>query len=418
LESKTLATISKEAVRAAFDVAKRIREGELTAPQGLMILEKEYGFNKNSAETYIHDYDCMIKGQLFTRTLNAYATEYYLTRLFADGGQDTLRRALSALRQHIDYYESTSDTKLHKVRSIYNQFVDVARTTPRQFLQYWKPKQVDREIVIGHTLDHSGSEQLNKAAPGNIIWIVTVRQGQITLVGRLVVGEIIDYREAKNRFGSDVWAASHHAVAKRGTEEPINELSLMPIAESLRFVSSTHRDRLDIEVGKVDGKQLQAIRELTPQSARLIERLWNGVGQATDFEKQVRRGIGFGNPETNKRVERAAIQQVTQDYVSRGWTVHSVEADKCGYDLNCKKGKDKEHVEVKGVQGQVISFIITRGERRRAQNDPNFVLCVVTSALTHKPTLCWYMPSEIERLFTYEPLAFQATLKSNREQWD
>jgi hypothetical protein len=51
--------ITKEAVRAAFDVATRIREGELTGPRGLTILEKEYGFNKNSAETYIHVYDCM-----------------------------------------------------------------------------------------------------------------------------------------------------------------------------------------------------------------------------------------------------------------------------------------------------------------------------------------------------------------------
>jgi hypothetical protein len=187
----------------------------------------------------------------------------------------------------------------------------------------------------------------------------------------------------------------------------------MPIAESLRFASKTQRDRLDLDGGKVDGKQLQAIRELTPESARLIERVWNGIGQATDFERQVRRGVGFGNPKTNKRVERAAIEHVTQDYVSRGWTVRSVEADKCGYDLNCKKGRDEAHVEVKGVQGEVISFIITRGEKRRAQNDPNFVLCVVTSALTQKPKLCSYDPSEVESIFNYEPLAFQAILKSH-----
>jgi hypothetical protein len=104
----------------------------------------------------------------------------------------------------------------------------------------------------------------------------------------LVVGEIIGYKEAKNRFGSNVWEASHHVVAKEGTEEPINELSLMPIAESLRFASKAQRDRLDLNGGRVDGKQLQAIRELTPESATLIERVWNGIGQTTDFERQVR----------------------------------------------------------------------------------------------------------------------------------
>jgi len=404
-----MAEISKEAVRAAYDVAERIREGELSGSQGLAILENEYRLNRSSAGTLIHDYDCMSKGQLFTRTFNAFATEYYLTKFLEDGGQDALSRALVSLHQHIDYYEETRNTKLRTLRSIYDRFSDIARSSPRHFLQYWKPKQVDREIAMGHALDHSGSEQLNKISPGNIIWIVTVREGQLNLVGRLVVDEAIGYEEAKKRF-PNVWEAEYHAVAKSGTEEPINELSLMPIAESLRFISTTHRDRLDIQDGKVDGKQLQAIRELTADSTRLIEQLWYGLGQATDFERQVRKGVGFGNPETNKRVECAAVKHVTDDYVSRGWVVESKEAEKCGYDLLCRKGKQEQHVEVKGTQGEVISFIITRGEKRQAEKDPDFVLCVVTSALSEQPKLWPYNPGEIESLFTYEPLAYLANL--------
>ena len=184
-----MAKISKEAVRAAYDVAKRIREGLLTGPQGLAILENEYRLNRNSAQSLIHDYDCVSKGQLFTRTFNAFATEYYLTKFLEDGGQNALSRALVSLHQHIDYYEETRNTKLRTLRSIYDRFSDIARISPRHFLQYWKPKQVDREISIGHALDHSGSEQLNRISPGNIIWIVTVREGQLNLVGRLVVGE-------------------------------------------------------------------------------------------------------------------------------------------------------------------------------------------------------------------------------------
>jgi len=406
-----MASITKEAVRAAYDVAKRIRKGQLTGPQGLAVLEDEYRLNGNSAEILIHDYDCMSKGQLFTRTINAFATEYYLTKFLEDGGQDALSRALSSLQQHIDYYEEIRNTKLRTLRSIYDRFSDIARSSARHFLQYWKPKQVDRETAIGLALNHSGSEQLTKLTPGDIAWIVTVRPpGQLHLVGRLAVGEIIGYEEAKKRFGLNVWEAEYHAVSKLGTEEPITELSLMSIADSLRFISKTDRDRLEIVAGKVDGKQLQTIRELTSESAIAIERIWYGIGQATDFERQVRKGGGFGTPETNKKVERAAIDHVTEDYVSRGWAVDSVEADKCGYDLHCKKGQREEHVEVKGVQGDVISFIITRGEKRRAQKDTDFVLCVVTSALTQNPKLSRYNPSEIESLFTYEPLAYQATL--------
>src|SRR5262245_20254289 len=141
-----MAKISKEAVRAAYDVAKRIREHKLSGKQGLKILENKYGFNRNSAETYIHDYDCMVKGQLFTRTLNAFATDYYLRRFLADGGREALLRALSALRQHIEYYESTSDSRSNTARGIYDHFVEIAENSPRQFLQYWKPEQVDSEV--------------------------------------------------------------------------------------------------------------------------------------------------------------------------------------------------------------------------------------------------------------------------------
>jgi hypothetical protein len=333
-----------------------------------------------------------------------------LTRFLEDGGQGALSRALSALKQHIDYYESTSKTKLHTLRSIYDHFINIAKATPRHFLQYWKSKQVDHEIATSHILIHSGSEQLNKVTSGDILWIVTVRQSHLYLVGRLVVGEIISYEEAKKRFHSNVWEAEHHAVAKSSTEEPINEVSLMSIAQSLRFISTTHRDRLDIYDGKIDGKQLQAIRQLTPQSAFSIERIWTGIGQATDFERQVRKGVGFGNPETNKKVECAAVKHVTDDYVSRGWVVESKEAEKCGYDLVCRKGKREQHVEVKGTQGEVISFIITRGEKRQAEKDTDFVLCVVTSALSEQSKLWPYNPGEIESLFTYEPLAYQANL--------
>lgn len=405
-----MAVISKEAARAAYDIAKRIREGELTSWQGLAILENEYSLNRNSAQSLIHDYDCMSKGKRFTRSLNAYTTEYYLTKFFEDGGEEALSRALSSLQQHIEYYEEKRNTTLRTLREIYERFSAVAGSRPRHYLQYWKPQQLDHGTEKIHVIDHSGSEQLHKINPGDVIWIVTIREGQPNLVGRLAVGEIIGYEEAKKRF-PNLWEAEHHAIAKPGTEEPINELNLMPIAESLRFLSTTHRDRLDIQDGKVDGKQLQAIRELTAESTRLIEQLWYGLGQANDFERQVQKGAGLGNSKTNKIVERAAVDQVTEDYVLRGWDVESREAEKCGYDLLCRKGRDEEHVEVKGVQGNVVSFIITRNERLQAKNDSRFVLYVVTTAMSNNPRLCPFRFTEIESLFEFKPLAYQAKLR-------
>jgi hypothetical protein len=39
------------------------------------------------------------------------------------------------------------------------------------------------------------------------------------------------------------------------------------------------------------------------------------------------------------------------EYKQNGWSVESVEQDKCGYDLLCANSSIEEHVEVKGIRG-------------------------------------------------------------------
>jgi hypothetical protein len=51
-------------------------------------------------------------------------------------------------------------------------------------------------------------------------------------------------------------------------------------------------------------------------------------------------GAGFGDAMENKIVEDAAIDAVKRQYVSDGWSVRSVERDRCGYDLECRKRGD------------------------------------------------------------------------------
>lgn len=416
----------------------------------------------------------------------------------------------------------------------------------KHFLQYWKPEQVDYNHSIDPILNHTGSEQLYRVQVGDFIWIVTVRQGQLSLVGKMKVGKITNYKEAKKHFGSNVYKATYHAIAQAKTEESLHEVSLMNIADELRFVSSTKRVRLNISNGRVDGKQLQTIRELTPASATLLEALWHGenkkenyllkhyiqyhnteamgypcdaedgnyfsimtnksvanlvgnkvwlisgegkprkyylceafivdevgegdkrsafkyyasgegipfrppiplsnlswfkgfladyqnfslglrdvreeryileleqlasgIEQEEAFEQKLKVGAGFGNPEINRKVEQAAISFVTDWYNSKGWKVKSVEADRRGYDLLCTKTKRKEHVEVKGVQGQELSFIITSGEIRQARNNTHFFICIVTSALTKNPQMFRYTGAEFVEKFGLAPLAYRASL--------
>jgi hypothetical protein len=80
-----------------------------------------------------------------------------------------------------------------------------------------------------------------------------------------------------------------------------------------------------------------------------------GLVAATGSSK----GGGFGDPQTNKLVETAAVEHVTRFYRRLGWALRSVENEKIGYDLCAKKGDLEEHLEVKGVRGSDLCFIIT-----------------------------------------------------------
>lgn len=196
---------------------------------------------------------------------------------------------------------------------------------------------------------------------------------------------------------------------------------LTDLLQSLEFESSK---KLYVS-GRAIGNALQSIRPLTEKDGLILEEYaqflerhptdagFTGnssqVNQVT-AKQAIRSGAGFGNPETNCKVEHAAISVVTEWYQSEGWSVQSVEPEKCGYDLLCRKNLDENHVEVKGIQGDLISFIITIGEVNRGRNDPDFVLGVVSSALTDSPKLTLFDGESFNSDFDLSPLSFRATL--------
>jgi hypothetical protein len=117
-------------------------------------------------------------------------------------------------------------------------------------------------------IDHAGSTQFTRVRPDDVVWIVTIRKGRLKLLGRIEVSEIISRSEAKKRF-TDVYDAPFHIVAKSGTVKVLAEHDIQDIAANLRF--NAGNDRLTFESPtKTDGKQLQSLRELRPESAKLL----------------------------------------------------------------------------------------------------------------------------------------------------
>lgn len=118
--------ITDEMIHAAYDIAKKVFDGVIAQKIGLDHLASQYQMNRNSAADYMHNYKCMLEGRRFPRTSNAYGTEYFLKKIYASGGRAALLNSLSALQQHIDYYESIGNTTLHKQREIIEKYSQVA----------------------------------------------------------------------------------------------------------------------------------------------------------------------------------------------------------------------------------------------------------------------------------------------------
>jgi hypothetical protein len=156
--------------------------------------------------------------------------------------------------------------------------------------------------------------------------------------------------------------------------------------------------------------KLRPVGSLVPDSAALEAAL------APEITSGSRSGAGFGSPENNRRVEKAAIDFVKKHYETQGWRVASVEAQKLGYDLLCMSDEAEEHVEVKGIQGTECCFIITAGEIRNALMDRKHVTCVVTGALSGSPTLVRLSSDALMGEFEHHPLAFRLVPKSKPEK--
>jgi hypothetical protein len=159
----------------------------------------------------------------------------------------------------------------------------------------------------------------------------------------------------------------------------------------------------------------EAADELEKVWANFLGSRFSSVGQVGSGQaaKQSfgRLGAGFGICESNALVEHAAIKLVTKTFRQTGWTVQSVERDKCGFDLRCCKGKAVKEVEVKGVAGSVEGFLITGGEVAQAERNPRFVICVVTDALSDDARLTSYTGKEFLRRFTLDPIQFAARIR-------
>ena len=116
--------ITQVQVEAAYAVAKREYGKAITSEAAANHLVSKYGWNESSAYGYVHTFLCMMDGKEYQRTINAYATEYYLRNIRSDFGFPRFQCAISAVKKHLEYYIKKGKSKQYKIQAIIKKLVN------------------------------------------------------------------------------------------------------------------------------------------------------------------------------------------------------------------------------------------------------------------------------------------------------
>ena len=162
----------------------------------------------------------------------------------------------------------------------------------RHFMLFWRETSVTTAERLGTVLDVVSSNQLDGILRGDTLWVATVENGELVLVGRMRVGEIIGREEAERRFGDEnVWKSNLFAVAlDTDSCELPRRVHLGERAYDLRFMEDD-ADRFVSVEGRISRSQTRKVRELTFGSAEMLAGIWeedkSGVVSDEDLEPTV-----------------------------------------------------------------------------------------------------------------------------------
>lgn len=98
--------ITNEMVKAAYQIAAKVYRGEITRSEGKDEVASVAGMGTGSAGDYITVFLAMMEGSCYKRTINLYATEYYLEHIGNDYGLEAQKRAAKAVIEHVKYYKT------------------------------------------------------------------------------------------------------------------------------------------------------------------------------------------------------------------------------------------------------------------------------------------------------------------------
>lgn len=110
--------VSVQDIQFAYEIAKRHQNGVLSFTDAYERISRETGMAINSAKDYVNNLKYMLEGKCYARTLNTYATEYYIKQIRVDFGEQAYRSAIEATQKHVVYYNGLGYGKRRSIEKL------------------------------------------------------------------------------------------------------------------------------------------------------------------------------------------------------------------------------------------------------------------------------------------------------------
>jgi len=144
--------IDRTKYESAYRCGQKVFAGKLRITDAKNQLEG-IGINPNSAMDYVYGLRQMLNGHRYERTLSASATDDYLLWIQRDYGISFLKNAVSALKQHIEYYQSLTKSPMRGHVAVLSKYSNLVNEKNADFVS-------PEEVCESDQFDEGGTKTI------------------------------------------------------------------------------------------------------------------------------------------------------------------------------------------------------------------------------------------------------------------
>ncbi|MSP81283.1 MAG: hypothetical protein EXR02_09530 [Rhodospirillales bacterium] len=144
---------------------------------------------------------------------------------------------------------------------------------PNTYTYAWTPDGYKGKKE-GDPVDYSGGSDFEKLRQDDRLFVLTLKNGTVYLLGAMTVGEVVDTATAKRLRGRVYAGKSQHVLAKQGTA---SGFAFRPVPNErlgeFRFIARNGENGVKLKDGRPNPQTLRRLRRVTDQTATDLELL-------------------------------------------------------------------------------------------------------------------------------------------------